>query len=165
MPISYLLTLEQLSVLAHFSGINAFAGLPELPAINRERCDQLLPGLSEHGMLQLHGNEAAVDLALGFILSVMAKPGLVLQTPAGALGYCTRELGVEVSADTRAPGKYRVTPLPTARELADRLWGEHPGSQHVEFSIRRKGQPWEKKQMTGPELEAEISQIYTEVAE
>ena len=162
MPISYLPTLEHLSILAHFSGINTFPGLPELPAISRERCAELLPTLSEQGMIHLHREQAAVDLTLRFVLQAMAAPALVVKTQGGALGYCTRELGVAVSADARAPSKYRITPLPNAKELAAKLWKDLPGMQPADFSLLRKGGGWEDARLTKTELEAQIAQIYTE---
>jgi len=165
MSISYLISLEQLSILAHFSGIEAFPTLPELPFVSRERCEELIPVMGDQGMLCLSGDEAAVDMALGFILDAIAKPALLIQTQEGSFAFCTKELGVFVGISPRNPSRYLVTPLSNATELADKIWDdERTVTDSVMFKICRDGNGWEEVHMTKPALEAIIlsTYIYTE---
>ena len=134
MAVSYLISLEQLSVLAHFSynPIDHFPLLPDLPKIDRAKSEKLLDELKELGMLHKRDNEAALDITIGFILSTMAKPDLLIETEEGGKGYCTRALGVVVKKDSLTPNKYRITPLPTGEEMANILWEEKPNYESLE---------------------------------
>jgi hypothetical protein len=170
MAISYLVSLEQLSVLAHFSGIDSFPRLAELPTLNRERSTELLETLSEQGMIHLlkaktdkAESKAAVDMTLAFVLSIMAKPALVMQTAEGVLGYCSDVLGVVVTQDARNKSKYRITPMPDAKELAERLWDVcvKTDGLTVDFMLYFENGEYKNVRLTKAELEATISKIYT----
>ena len=172
MAISYLISLEQLSVLAHFAGVDSFPHLPELPTISRERGIELIDVLSEQGMLHLHKakddkaeDKAAVDTTFAFVLLSMAKPKLVIKTAKGALGYCTNALGVVVTQDIRNKSKYRITPLPNAKETAERLWElcSKADAQMANFTIYFGNKEPENMQLTKSNLEENVSKIYTDI--
>ncbi|MCL2287251.1 MAG: hypothetical protein FWC32_12935 [Firmicutes bacterium] len=162
MAISYLVNIEQLSVLAYFCNIESFPGLPELPIVDGERGETLIKILDEQGMIHKQNDKASVDIVLGFVLANMASPSLLIKTSEDILGYCNRELGIAASQDMRSPNKYRITPLPDAISLARKLWGNRPNLQKTEFIVQTMGDKPEVMQMNKPELEALISRIYTE---
>ena len=142
MAISYIVSMEELKVLAAMANADSFEWLPELPAIDQKRYDELLGILDTNGMVKVSKNKGAayVDMAVCFIISTMANPELVIRTAAGAVGYCTKQLGVVVCPDKRAKDKFRITPLPDARAMAEKLWeylaGEEPG--YTEADLLKK---------------------------
>lgn len=162
MSISYLLTIEQLSVLAYFQSIDSFHGFSSLPVISREKCDELLEYLNVNGMIHLQGDRASVDVALGFILHCMAAPQLYMKTAEGIHGYCTSGLGVVVFPDRRSSDKFRITPLPDAHEFTEQLWKNYSNEETVEFSLWTEKSILAQKHMSKPELKARILKIYTE---
>ena len=119
MAISYLISLEEFSVLAHFCGYDSFPSMPQLPVIDREKSDLLINNLVKRGMIHIHNNEAAVDLALSYVLSVMVEPINVIKGGDGT-GYCGKDVWISVKTDRRnlpEMQKYKITPFPSKEEL------------------------------------------------
>jgi len=171
MAISYLISLEQLSVLAHFAGMASFAHLPNLPAIDRQRSEELLEALGQQGMIHLRKakdnkteDAAAVDMTLAFVLKTMAKPALVVRATGDVLAYCTSELGIVVTPDPRNKSKYRIMPLPDAKELTQRIWElcVKSDSEKIDTILHYNDEEPQEMQLTKPELKAKISEVYSD---
>lgn len=164
MSVSYLVGLEELTVLAHFSGCSALPGFSALPAVEGERCRALLLGLDEKGMVQLSGDRVAVHPPLAFVIRTMAHAGLTARAENGALAYCAPDLGVVVGRVPRGKERFRLTPTPDARELAERFW-EASGAcfESLAFAYCEGSGGWCEAAMARAELEALFARVYTEV--
>ena len=165
MRVSYMLTMEQLSVLAFFLGLETLPGLPDLPKVGLEKSDKLVDLMSNEGLLVKSGKICSVDLTLGFVLRQMASPDMLVKAPDGGFAACTKELGTVVTLDRRGGGKYKITPLPTPGDIADMLWEdivEDTIKEEIQFSIS-KGSEEYIAMMSKTELEKLISDAYTEV--
>ena len=164
MSISYLVTLEELSVLAHFCNIDTFQGMPAMPLIDSKQCSELLNTMNDQGLVHLSEGEIAIDIVVRFILRSMANPTLFIQMPNNVNGYCTDTVGVMVSPATRAAGKYKITPLPNANALAYRLW-ESLGAKTDATIIVQTAEIKTEMPLTRPELETIIAGVYMEVSQ
>ena len=153
MAISYLVTLDQLSVLAHFCQIDSFRGLPELPHVSGTKCNTLIEAMGKQGMVHIHNHTAAVDIVLHFILQTMASPGVFIQG-MDVWGYCTQDLGVVLQPDRRSKTKFKITPAETAKDFATILW------QDREINVSIGGQTHIAD--TLPALEQLILAVYKE---
>ncbi len=163
MSVSYMIDMEQLAVLARYMSADGFPGLPNLPETDQGKNDEVLKKLSELGMVHLQGAEASLDLGLAFILTAMAKPELMIRAIGNILCCCTKDLGVVISSDTHAKNKYRITPLPSAAEVTERMWeavGENSSPQ--EFSLWSVSGGWQQSSMSKSELGKLIRRIYKE---
>ena len=160
MAISYIVNLDELSVLSYFCGVYSIPGLPELPRIESDKCEALIKTLDEQGMIYQQGDNVSVDMALGFVIVSISRPSLFIKMPENVLGYCTAELGVVVAKDIRSVNKYRVAPLQNTSDLAIKLWGESQWLQSVEIYLDYVNEAPKRMQMTRSELEAAIRKIY-----
>lgn len=163
MSISYLISLEQLSVLAHFCKIDAFKGLPEMPVIDRERCNALVETMAEQGMVHLNAGEIAVDVVVKFILSTMAASSLFIQAPNSICGYCTDVMGVVVLPAARSVSKYKIVPMLNANVFAAMLWESCRADTQASFVVETAKTKIET-QLTKAALEKTIARTYTEDA-
>ncbi|MCL2015584.1 MAG: hypothetical protein FWG68_04985 [Defluviitaleaceae bacterium] len=117
MAFSYLMSLEELSVLAYFSEIDEFLLMPELPTLNEEQSEIVINQLSQKGMMHINKNNASVDLIVHYILTAMAQAAAV-QGKNNKIGYCGNEIFVAVAQDKYSNyPKYRITPLQSKRAL------------------------------------------------
>lgn len=163
MAIAYLFSLEELAVLAHFAGEHVLVGFEPLPAVNEERCDRLLSGLCEKGMITLSGDTASVPAPLRLILAVLAHPVLSVRAVGDVWAHCTPELGTLVTGAPHSKTRWRILPVPTARELTERLWEEGGICfERAEFTVCHSGNSAEKKELTRQELEEILLTIYKE---
>ena len=160
MAISYIVNLDELSVLSYFCGVSSIHGLPDLPRIASDKCEILIKTLGEQGMIYQQGENISVDMALGFVIFNISRPSLFIKTPESILGYCTPELGVVVAKDIRSTNKYRIAPLQNASELATKLWGESQLIQRKEIYLHYINENPKLLQMTALELESTIAKIY-----
>ena len=124
MAISYIVSLEELAVLANITSTDYFKGLPALPTIDRKRYAKLLGILDTKGIVKINKNVGTVhvDMVVRFIISTMAKPELVISTAKEVTGFCAKHLGVVVSPDKRAKDRFLITALPDANAMAEKLW-------------------------------------------
>ena len=131
MGISYIVSIEELSVLANLADAESFEGLPALPDVDDKRRQELLCGMDDSGLVKIDRKIGAVsvDMAIDFILSAMAKPELVIRVSRSAVGYCTKNLGVVVSPDRRTEHKYRITPFPDAESMVEKVMEHHDGDK------------------------------------
>lgn len=160
MAISYIINMDELSVLSHFCGVSSIHGLPEPPKIASDKCETLVATLGEQGMIYRQGENVSVDMALRFVIVNISCPSLFIKMPDSVLGYCNAELGVVVAKDTRSVNKYRITPLQNASELAAKLWGESQWLQSIEIYLHYMNESPKLLQMTKLELETVIRKIY-----
>jgi len=160
MAISYIVNLDELSVLSYFCGVYSIPGLPELPRIESDKCEALIKTLGEQGMIYQQGDSVSVDMALGFAIVNISRPSLFIKMSESLFGYCTAELGVVVAKDVRSVNKYRLTPLQNASELAKKLWGESQQLHSIEIYLHYIDEAPKLMQMTNHELEAAIRKIY-----
>lgn len=117
MSISYLLTLPELAVVAHFCGVGRLGGLPPLPRVDGEEGKAVLASLAEKGMLLPSEEGVAVNPPLRFVVESMGSAALIALSGWGTVCSVTEHLGVVVTRDRHRPGRYLLTPYPSGKEL------------------------------------------------
>lgn len=163
MAIAYLFTLEELAVLAHFSGEQALVGFEALPSVDTRRCDQLLADLHEKGMATVSADAVSLPAPLKLMISVLARPELSVRAIGDIWIHCTADLGVLVTRAPHSKTRMRVLPLPTARELAEHLWEEAEICfEQSDFVIYRGGEAPAKATLSQAELQEILLQTYRE---
>lgn len=164
MPVSYLISNLELTVLAYFSGCSELIGFSSLPVVEKQACQSILSDLDEKGMLHLSDDSVAVHPPISFILSAIEQPLVAVKAENGALACCTKNLGVVVSRVHRAKNRYRITPLPNPEETASKFWQVSGACfETMDFSLYRRENGWEKTTLTQTETEELFSQAYKEV--
>ena len=166
MAIAYLISREELAVLAFFADEQALVGFDPLPGVDAGRCESVLLGLQEKGMALVSDEGVSLPAPLALIMRVLARPSLSVRAENGVWAHCTADLGVLASRAPHAPHRSRILPLPTAQELAEALW-EESGTcfDEADFDVFAENAPAAQVKLTQQALQDLLGGVYLGEAE
>ena len=120
MGISYIISYDELAMLAELVQVNSFEYLNPLPALNAEKRKELLDILENQGFIKIY-DMVQIDAVIHFIIKSMANAELVLPLDEKIIGYCTKNIFILVTSDEKTGHKLRITPIETVREAVEVL--------------------------------------------
>ncbi|MCL1987599.1 MAG: hypothetical protein FWG64_06480 [Firmicutes bacterium] len=124
MLFSYLISQQELSVLAHFSNITNLSflqnlpTLSDLPTLTETETSQAIETLKNKGMLHINKNEASVDIIVYYILTEMSTATEII-SQNNTFGYCS-EIYIAVSKDEYSK-RYRIKPFQNKQAMLQEL--------------------------------------------
>ena len=120
MAISYILSQEELAMLAELSQADSFKHLDPLPILDAAKKKELLELLEGQGFIKIDSG-VQIDAAIHFIIKSMANAELILPVSEKTIVYCTKNICSIVTPDKKTGHKLKITPIETVKETVEAL--------------------------------------------